>query len=224
MTGANPVCYRIRINGHLDPAWSAWFDGLAVTQHPDGTTALVGPVIDRAALYGLLGRLRDLDATLLSVERLGPDDRRTLTMPSSASGRRHTPVDRRVRRPTLLMIGIAAVLLALLGRELAHGTIGPPGAAAGFAGGLLAGVVASRIHRYVWDERARRVVGQIDRVGAVLLVALVLATLGQDWLLGHWATGATLTAVGLAASAGLLAGRALGTIRRVRRIAQEHAG
>jgi hypothetical protein len=65
--------YRIRIDDHLDPTWSAWFDGLTVTQHDDGTTALVGPLTDQAALYGLLGRLRDLGATLLSVERLGPD-------------------------------------------------------------------------------------------------------------------------------------------------------
>jgi hypothetical protein len=63
--------YRIRINDHLDPTWSAWFDGLTVTQLDDGTTALVGPLTDQAALYGLLSRLRDLGATLLSVERLG---------------------------------------------------------------------------------------------------------------------------------------------------------
>lgn len=64
--------YRIRIDGHLDPNWSAWFEGLAVTQRPDGTTILAGRLVDQAALYGLLGRLRDLGATLLSVERLGP--------------------------------------------------------------------------------------------------------------------------------------------------------
>jgi hypothetical protein len=64
--------YRIRIGAHLDPSWSAWFDGLTITQHDDGTTSLVGGVVDQAALYGLLGRLRDLGATLLSVERLDP--------------------------------------------------------------------------------------------------------------------------------------------------------
>ena len=61
--------YRIRIGGHLDPAWSDWFDGLSVTQHDDGTTVLSGSVADQAALYGLLGRLRDLGATLISVGR-----------------------------------------------------------------------------------------------------------------------------------------------------------
>jgi len=65
--------YRIRIDGHLDPAWSVWFDGLAITQEADGTTTLAGMLVDQAALYGLLSRLRDLGATLLAVERLAAD-------------------------------------------------------------------------------------------------------------------------------------------------------
>ena len=63
-------CYRIRIRGHLEPAWSAWFDSLTVVQADDGTTELVGPLIDQAALFGVLARLRDLGATLLLVEHL----------------------------------------------------------------------------------------------------------------------------------------------------------
>ena len=65
-----PASYRIRICGHLDPVWSAWFDNLTVTQADDGTTELAGPLTDQAALFGLLARLRDLGATLLVVERL----------------------------------------------------------------------------------------------------------------------------------------------------------
>jgi hypothetical protein len=65
-----PARYRIRIRGHLDPAWSAWFDSLTVAQADDGTTELVGPLVDQAALFGLLARLRDLGATLLLVEHL----------------------------------------------------------------------------------------------------------------------------------------------------------
>jgi hypothetical protein len=68
-----PARYRIRIRGHLDPVWSAWFDGLTVTQADDGTTELVGPLADQAALFGLLARLRDLGATLLLVERQADD-------------------------------------------------------------------------------------------------------------------------------------------------------
>lgn len=66
----SPEQYRIRICGHLDADWSAWFDNLTVSQEDDGTTTLTGPLINQAALYGLLSRLRDLGATLLSVERL----------------------------------------------------------------------------------------------------------------------------------------------------------
>lgn len=69
----SPERYRIRIRGHLDPDWSAWFDGLAIAQEADGTTTLAGPVPDQAALFGLLARLRDLGATLLAVERLAAD-------------------------------------------------------------------------------------------------------------------------------------------------------
>jgi len=68
-----PRRYRIGVGAHLDPSWSGWFDGMTVTQHDDGTTSLVGEVVDQAALYGLLGRLRDLGATLLSVQRLDPE-------------------------------------------------------------------------------------------------------------------------------------------------------
>ena len=62
--------YRIRIGGHLDVAWSDWFDGLGISQEDDGTTTLSGALVDQAALYGVLSRLRDLGATLLAVERL----------------------------------------------------------------------------------------------------------------------------------------------------------
>jgi hypothetical protein len=66
----SPARYRIRIRGHLDPSWSAWFDSLTVDQADDGTTELTGPLVDQSALLGLLARLRDLGATLLLVEHL----------------------------------------------------------------------------------------------------------------------------------------------------------
>ncbi len=67
-----PAPYRIRVRGHLGPVWSSWFENLTVSQLRDGTTELVGPLTDQAALFGLLTRLRDLGATLLLVERLPP--------------------------------------------------------------------------------------------------------------------------------------------------------
>jgi hypothetical protein len=57
----------IRVQGHLQPRWSAWFDGLTVTTDADGSTTLDGQVADQAALFGLLQRLRDTGLPLLSV-------------------------------------------------------------------------------------------------------------------------------------------------------------
>jgi len=62
--------YLIRIQGHLDPRWSEWFDNMTIAQKPDGTTTIKGAVTDRASLYGILNKLRDMGLTLLSVELL----------------------------------------------------------------------------------------------------------------------------------------------------------
>jgi hypothetical protein len=64
--------YEIRISGPLGERWSAWFDGITITDEGDGTTVLRGAVVDQAALHGLLQRLRDLGLTLLSLRRLVP--------------------------------------------------------------------------------------------------------------------------------------------------------
>ena len=59
--------YEIRVDGHLDDRWVAWFDGLTLTHEGDGTTTLRGPVVDQTALHGLLQRIRDLGLPLVSV-------------------------------------------------------------------------------------------------------------------------------------------------------------
>ena len=59
--------YRFRVRGHLDDCWSDWLGGLAVQRQEDGTTVLVGPVVDQAALHGIFVRIRDLGLILLSV-------------------------------------------------------------------------------------------------------------------------------------------------------------
>lgn len=66
------VRYEIRIEGVLDDCWSAWFDGMQVTSHTDGMTAIAGAVTDQAALHGLLAKVRDLGLPLVSVRRVGP--------------------------------------------------------------------------------------------------------------------------------------------------------
>jgi hypothetical protein len=59
--------YEIRIRGHLEPRWASWFDGLTLTQDPDGTTVIRGEVADHAALHGLIQKVRDIGLPLVSV-------------------------------------------------------------------------------------------------------------------------------------------------------------
>jgi hypothetical protein len=67
-----PTLYRIRVKGHLDPEWSEWLDNMAITQEEEGTTTLSGPVVDQAALHGLLIKIRDLSLVLITVESIKP--------------------------------------------------------------------------------------------------------------------------------------------------------
>ena len=62
-----PRSYEIRVKGHLGPRWADWFDGMTLTASSDGTTLIHGPVVDQAALHGLLRTLRDLGLPLISV-------------------------------------------------------------------------------------------------------------------------------------------------------------
>jgi hypothetical protein len=63
----DPGRYEIRVQGRLDARWAAWFDGMTLTPDIDGTTTIHGPVVDQAALHGLLLRLRDVGLPLVSV-------------------------------------------------------------------------------------------------------------------------------------------------------------
>jgi len=67
---ARPVIYQLRIKGQLDSHWTEWFDGLTITPGEDGDTLLTGPVVDQAALYGLLKKVRDTGLTLIAVNQI----------------------------------------------------------------------------------------------------------------------------------------------------------
>ena len=67
-----PMIYRIRIKGHLGQNWTDWFEGLAITLEENGDTLLTGPVVDQAALHGVLKKVRNLGMPLLSVNRIKP--------------------------------------------------------------------------------------------------------------------------------------------------------
>jgi hypothetical protein len=65
--------YTIRVKGHLDQSWSAWFDGMTITNEANGDTVISGPVADQAALHSLLVKVHNLNLTLISVLRIETD-------------------------------------------------------------------------------------------------------------------------------------------------------
>jgi hypothetical protein len=69
---SQPVVYQIRVKGHLGHEWTDWFEGLTITLEEDGNTLLTGPVVDQAALHGLLKKVRDLGMPLVSVSPIEP--------------------------------------------------------------------------------------------------------------------------------------------------------
>ena len=90
-----PGRYEIRLKGHLDVRWATAFDGLSFTHASDGTTILAGPVVDQAALYGLLRQVRDLALPLVSVMEVEPGqatgpDRNTDTNNNRSNKETHT--------------------------------------------------------------------------------------------------------------------------------------
>jgi len=72
-----PIVYQIRIKCHLGSDWANWFEGLNITREENGDTLLTGPVVDQAALHGLLKKVRDLGMALISVNRVEPDQEGT---------------------------------------------------------------------------------------------------------------------------------------------------
>ena len=67
-----PLVYQIRIKGHLGREWADWFEGLALTALDNGETLLTGPLVDQAALHGVLRKVRDVGLPLLSVVCVKP--------------------------------------------------------------------------------------------------------------------------------------------------------
>jgi hypothetical protein len=65
--------YQIRVRGHLSDAWTEWFDGLSIENLPNGEALLSGPVVDKAALHGLLTKVRDLNLTLVAMTLIEPE-------------------------------------------------------------------------------------------------------------------------------------------------------
>jgi hypothetical protein len=75
-----PRVYQIRIEGHLDYQWTDWFSGLVIALEENGETLLTGPVVDQAALYGLLKKVRDLGMPLVSLNRVPENEQSKMVL------------------------------------------------------------------------------------------------------------------------------------------------
>jgi len=73
-----PMVYEIKVEGHLGDQWADWFGGATITLESNGDTLITRPVIDQAALYGLLKKVRDLGMPLVSVKRVQPSEEERL--------------------------------------------------------------------------------------------------------------------------------------------------
>jgi hypothetical protein len=65
-----PVFYEIRVEGHIGDSWSSWFEGLTIRREESGETVLTGPLVDEAALHGVLVKIRDLGLPLVEARRV----------------------------------------------------------------------------------------------------------------------------------------------------------
>ena len=83
--------YEIRLKGHLQPRWAAWFDGLSLSHESDGSTILRGPVVDQAALHGLLQKVRDTGLPLVSLICVEPDQPTRCSRQQASIGPTNSP-------------------------------------------------------------------------------------------------------------------------------------
>jgi hypothetical protein len=137
-----PFLYEIRVKGRLaDEQWTAWFDDLTVSTR-EGESTLSGSVPDHAALYGLLGRLRDLAIPLVSVKVLDADAQRQLAQQS--------------RRYDLLLTGVlAAIYLAILGGLMTLTVFIAPSMNVALALALLFALLGGAAHVFwLWSSQA----------------------------------------------------------------------
>jgi hypothetical protein len=185
-TSSQAVIYQIRIKGHLGWEGTAWFDGLTITLEEDGNTLLTGPVIDQAALHGLLKKVRDLGMPLVSVNRLQLEETRLYrskkgeTMHTSTAG-----IDPRVKLSLLWIFVILNMAYADILSLMDPGSI-IRGIMAGDpmpAGGLLAGAIvmeasiAMVILPWVLNYQVNRWVSTI--IGIFMIWQIVIG--GHGW-------------------------------------------
>jgi hypothetical protein len=186
------VVYQIRLKGHLDSQWTVWFDGLSITLEEDGDTLLTGPVVDQAALHGLLKKVRDLGMPLVSVNRVQFNEThsyRSKKEKKMNTNRSTIGIDPRVKLSLLwifvVLLMVYADIVSLLDptspiREVMAGAPLP-------AGGLLAGAILMITSifpvmlSWVLSYKVNRWVTSI--IGAYMIVYIVIGGHGLYYVL-----------------------------------------
>ena len=191
-TPSQPVVYQIRLKGHLDSQWTDWFEGLSITLEEDGDTLLTGPVVDQAALHGLLKKVRDLGMPLISVNQVQFQEThpyRSKKEKEMNTIKSTTEIDLRVKLALLwifvVLLMVYADIVSLLDstspiREVMAGAPLP-------AGGLLAGAIlmitsiSMVMLSWVLSYKVNRWVSII--IGAYMIVHIVIGGHGLYYVL-----------------------------------------
>lgn len=191
-TPSQPVVYQIRLKGHLDSQWTDWFEGLTITLEEDGDTLLTGPVVDQAALHGLLKKVRDLGMPLISVNQVQFQEThpyRSKKEKEMNTIKSTTGIDPRVKLALLwifvVLLMVYADIVSLLDstspiREVMAGAPLP-------AGGLLAGAIlmitsiSMVMLSWVLSYKVNRWVSII--IGAYMIVHIVIGGHGLYYVL-----------------------------------------
>jgi hypothetical protein len=199
-TPNQPVVYQIRLKGHLSSQWTDWFEGLTITLEQDGDTLLTGPLVDQAALHGLLKKVRDLGMTLISINQVqinethpyhSKKEKEMNTTEGSPRGtiKSTTGIDPRVKLSLLwifvVLLMVYADIVSLLDptspiREVMAGAPLP-------AGGLMAGAIlmitsiSMVVLSWVLSYKVNRWVSII--IGAYMIVRIVIGGHGLYYVL-----------------------------------------
>ncbi len=189
---SQPAVYQIRLKGHLDSQWTDWFEGLTITLEEDGDTLLTGPLVDQAALHGLLKKVRDLGMPLISVNRVQFNEThpyRSKKEKEMNTIKSTTGIDPRVKLSLLwifvVLLMVYADIVSLLDptspiREVMAGAPLP-------AGGLMAGAILMIISispvmlSWVLSYKVNRWVSII--IGAYMIVHIVIGGHGLYYVL-----------------------------------------
>ncbi len=191
-TPNQPVVYQIRLKGHLGSQWTDWFEGLTITLEQDDDTLLTGPLVDQAALHGLLKKVRDLGMPLISVNRVQFNEThpyRSKKEKEMNTIKSTTGIDPRVKLALLwifvVLLMVYADIVSLLDptspiREVMAGAPLP-------AGGLMAGAIlmitsiSMVVLSWVLSYKVNRWVSII--IGAYMIVHIVIGGHGLYYVL-----------------------------------------